>query len=77
MWASAGAPMVSTPADTDRTVERVTGIERGRVPEETEVGVGDDVRGGCDAVVVRVEGQNKLVDLGVEAVKFNAVCKPQ
>ena len=56
--------MVATAADTDRPVERVTGIERGRVSEETEAGVGDDVHGDCDAVVVRVESQRKLVDLG-------------
>ena len=64
MWASAGAPMVATAADTDRTAERVTGIERGRVSEKTEAGVGEDVHGDCDVVVARVESQRKLVDLG-------------
>ena len=56
--------MVSTAADTNRTVEGVNDIKRGRVSEETEAGVGDDVHGDCDAVVVRVESQRKLVDLG-------------
>ena len=71
-----GAPMIATAADTNKTAERVTGIERGRVTEKTEAGVGEDVCGDCDAVVARVESQRKLVDLSEEAVKFNAVCKP-
>ena len=77
MRESAGAPMIATATGTNKTAERVMGIERGTVSKKTEAGVGEDVRGDCDAVVVRVESQHKLVDLGVEAVKFNAVCKPQ
>ena len=34
-----GAPMIVTAADTDKTAERVTGIERGGVSEKTEAGV--------------------------------------
>ena len=56
--------MIATAADTDTTAERVTGIEKGKVSEETEAGVGEDIRGDCYAVVARVEGQRKLVDLG-------------
>ena len=58
-----GAPMIATAADTNKTAERVTGMERRRVSEKTEAGVGEDVRGDCDAVVARVESQQKLVDL--------------
>ena len=58
-----GAPMMATAADTDKTAERVTVIERGRVSVKTEAGVGEDVRGDCYAVVARVESQRKLVDL--------------
>ena len=56
--------MIATAADTNKTAERVTGMERRRVSEKTEAGVGEDVRGDCDAVVARVESQQKLVDLG-------------
>ncbi len=55
--------MIATAADTNKTAERVTGIERGGVLEKTEAGVGEDVCGDCDAVVARVESQRKLVDL--------------
>ena len=68
--------MIATAANTNRTAERVTGVERGRLSEKAEAGVGEDVREDCDAVVARVESQHKLVDLSEEAVKFNAVCKP-
>ena len=59
-----GAPMIVTAADTDKTVERVMGLERGRVSEKTEAGIEEDVSGDCYAVVAREESQRKLVDLG-------------
>ncbi len=46
-----------------KPAERVTGIERRRVSEKTEAGVGGDVRGDCNVVVARVKSQQKLVDL--------------
>ena len=55
--------MIATTAGTNKTAERVMGMERGGVSEKTGAGVGEDVRGDCDAVVARVESQRKLVDL--------------
>ena len=56
--------MIVTAADTDKTAERVTGLERGRVSEWTEARIEEDVHGDCYAVVAGVKSQRKLVDLG-------------
>ena len=41
MRESAGAPMIATATGTNKTAERVMGIERGRVSRKTEAGESD------------------------------------
>ena len=58
-----GAPMIATATGTNKTAERVMGIERGRVSKKTEAGVGEDVCEDRNAAAAKVESQCKLVDL--------------
>ena len=44
MRESAGAPMIATATGTNKTAERVMGIERGRVSKKTEAGVGEQCK---------------------------------